>query len=278
MCCQTIRIEEAVSKKSLCALPGKKYQLLHYINGLFSTNFSLLFKMFKPIKKVRVSETAAKQLEELIQNKTFVEGEPLPSERQLMKELQVGRGSIREALRILEIKGFIETQPGIGAFVKSYEGDIFSPLSTWLKDNNEALHHFFEVRSLLEPSTARLASERISPEDLEALQKNHAEFINTVEEDDLPRAILVDAEFHRLIGKATGNKVLSSIMDALYRSMIEGWKAPLKIPGQPRISLREHAEIIDAISNKDGARAAELMSTHLSGALSALGDAGLQKD
>ncbi|WP_415715393.1 GntR family transcriptional regulator [Maridesulfovibrio sp.] len=46
--------------------------------------------MFKPIKKVRVSETAAKQLEELIQNKTFAEGEPLPSERQLMKELQVG--------------------------------------------------------------------------------------------------------------------------------------------------------------------------------------------
>lgn len=232
--------------------------------------------MFKPIKKVRVSETAAKQLEELIQNKTFAEGEPLPSERQLMKELQVGRGSIREALRILEIKGFIETQPGIGAFVKSYEGDIFSPLSTWLKDNNEALRHFFEVRSLLEPSTARMAAERISKEDLDALQKNHDEFAKTVEEEDLPRAILVDAEFHRLIGKATGNKVLSSIMEALYRSMIEGWKAPLKIPGQPRKSLREHTEILDAIKNKDGEKAAQLMTSHLQEALKSLGNAGLK--
>lgn len=235
-------------------------------------------RMFKPIKKVRVSETAAMQLEELIKNKTFIEGEPLPSERQLMKELQVGRGSIREALRILEIKGFIETQPGIGAFVKSYEGDIFSPLSTWLKDNNEALRHFFEVRALLEPSTARMAAERMSEEDFEALQKNHEEFRETVEEEDLPRAILVDAEFHRLIGKGTGNKVLSSIMDALYRSMIEGWKAPLKIPGQPRKSLKEHEEILEAIGNRDGKKAAELMKTHLSEALKGLGDAGLSND
>ncbi|WP_432738451.1 FadR/GntR family transcriptional regulator [Maridesulfovibrio sp. FT414] len=234
--------------------------------------------MFKPIKKVRVSETAAKQLEELIKNKTFVEGEPLPSERQLMQELQVGRGSIREALRILEIKGFIETQPGIGAFVKSYEGDIFSPLSSWLKDNNEALRHFFEVRSLLEPSTARMAAERMSEEDLEALRKNIEEFRSTVEDEDLPRAILVDAEFHRLIGKGTGNKVLSSIMDVLYRTMIEGWKAPLKIPGQPCKSLQEHTMILEAISGKNGDKAAELMSSHLSSALKALGDAGLSKD
>ncbi|CCO22973.1 FadR/GntR family transcriptional regulator [Maridesulfovibrio hydrothermalis] len=231
--------------------------------------------MFKPIKKVRVSETAAKQLEELIQNKTFAEGEPLPSERKLMKELQVGRGSIREALRILEIKGFIETQPGIGAFVKSYEGDIFSPLSTWLTDNNEAVRHFFEVRLLLEPNTARLASERISEENLEDLQKTHEEFIKTVEDEDLPRAIMVDAEFHRLIAKATGNKVLSSIMDALYRSMIEGWKAPLKVPDRPRKSMNEHADILAAIKNKDGERAADLMTSHLSGAVKDLGDAGL---
>ncbi len=234
-------------------------------------------RMFKPIKKVRVSETAAMQLEELIKDGTFAEGQPLPSERGLMKELQVGRGSIREALRILEIKGFIETRPGIGAFVKSHEGDIFSPLSTWLKDNNEALHHFFEVRSLLEPSTARMAAERISDEDLEALKKNLEEFGNTVAAGDLPRAILVDAEFHRLIGKATGNKVLSSIMDALYRTMIEGWKAPLKIPGQPHKSLAEHSEILDAIRAKDGAKASLLMNEHLSSALQALGDAGLRK-
>lgn len=234
-------------------------------------------KIFKPIKKVRVSETAANQLEELIQNKTFAEGEPLPSERQLMKELQVGRGSIREALRILEIKGFIETQPGIGAFVKSYEGDIFSPLSTWLTDNYEALRHFFEVRSLLEPSTARMASERISDEDFEELLRTHEEFKKTVEEEDLPRTIMVDAEFHRLIGKATGNKVLASIMDALYKSMIEGWKAPLKIPGQPSKSLKEHEEILAAIKNKDGELAARLMTSHLREALKALGDAGLNK-
>jgi GntR family transcriptional repressor for pyruvate dehydrogenase complex len=88
---------------------------------------------------------------------------------------------------------------------------------------------------------------------------------------------MVDADFHRLIGKATGNKVLASIMDALYKSMIEGWKAPLKIPGQPSKSMREHEQILSAIKNKDGELAAQLMTSHLSEALKALGDAGLNK-
>ncbi len=233
--------------------------------------------MFTPIKKIRVSETAAKQIEELIRDKTFAENGPLPSERALMKELQVGRGSIREALRILEIKGFIETKPGIGAFVKNSEGDILSPLSTWLMDNNEALIHFFEVRSLLEPNTARLASKRISAENLEELQKTHDEFIKTVDEEDLPRAIMVDAEFHRLIAKATGNKVLMSMMDALYRTMIEGWKAPLKVPGRARKTILEHQEILTAITEKDGDQAALFMATHLERALKELCDAGLSE-
>lgn len=231
--------------------------------------------MLTPIKKARISETAAMQLEELIRSGKFKQGEALPSERKLMKELQVGRGSVREALRILEIKGFIETRPGIGAFVKSFEGDIFSPLSPWLMDNKEAIHHFFEVRTLLEPSAAGFAASRIPPETIEALKKNLEEFISAAEQDDLTRAILSDAEFHRLIGKATGNKVLTSLMDTLYRTMIEGWKASLKVPGRIEKSIAEHKEILKAIEDGDVEKATRLMSEHLSLALDDLEEHGL---
>ncbi|WP_027178342.1 FadR/GntR family transcriptional regulator [Maridesulfovibrio bastinii] len=231
--------------------------------------------MLTPIKKARISETAAIQLEELIRGGTFKEGENLPSERKLMKELQVGRGSVREALRILEIKGYIETKPGIGAFVKSIEGDILSPLSPWLMDNKEAIHHFFEVRYLLEPSAAGFAASRITPETIEALKKNLEEFRTAAEQNDLTRAILSDAEFHRLIGKATGNKVLTSIMDTLHRTMIEGWKASLKVPHRIEKSLREHTEILKTIENGDEKTASKLMREHLSLALDDLEEHGL---
>lgn len=231
--------------------------------------------MLTPIKKARISETAALQLEKMIRTGNFKEGDTLPSERKLMKELQVGRGSVREALRILEIKGFIETKPGIGAFVKSSEGDILSPLSPWLMDNKEAIHHFFEVRYLLEPSAAGFAASRVTPEIIEALKKNIDEFKSAAELEDLTRSILSDAEFHRLIGKATGNKVLTSIMDTLYRTMIEGWKASLKVPDRIAKSLAEHTNILKAIEDGDEVTASKLMREHLSLALDDLEEHGL---
>ncbi|BCR04900.1 GntR family transcriptional regulator [Desulfuromonas versatilis] len=232
-------------------------------------------KLLDPIRRSRISEQVANQIEELIRAQKLNLGDKLPSERQLMEMLGVGRGAVREALRILEIKGYVESRPGIGSFVKDFEGDIRLPFSLWLADRNEILANFFEVRLFLEPNAAALAAKRITPEQLRELAETHQAFCRKVADGDLTGSIKVDAEFHKLIAQATQNKLLAMTMETLNKSVIEGWKASLRAPGRADKTIREHASLLQAIENKDPHEAARLTREHLENAVADLKKSGL---
>lgn len=234
--------------------------------------------LLNPIRKTRISEQVAEQLEALIRQRKLEVGEQLPSERKLMLMLGVGRGAVREALRILEIKGFIETRQGVGAFVHDFEGDIRLPLSLWLSDQREVLANFFEIRFILEPNAAGLAAKRITPTEVVELRRIHNAFRCCVEEDNLPRAILVDADFHRHIARATQNKLLSLTMETLNKSVIEGWKASLRVPGRSMKTVDEHEAILQALESGDSHQAAAVMRKHLRDAAMELREQGLVID
>jgi GntR family transcriptional repressor for pyruvate dehydrogenase complex len=231
--------------------------------------------MLTTIKTTRISENIAEQLENLIREEKLIVGAKLPSERSLMAMLGVGRGAVREALRILEIKGYIESRQGVGAFVKDFDGETLLPLSVWLADQNEALASFFEMRLFIEPNAASLAAKRITPKEVEELRKTHQAFCESVEKGDLTRAIIEDANFHKTIANATKNKFLALTMESLHNSMIKGWKASLRVPGRNTKTIVEHGEVINAIAEKDRAKAAMLMRKHLITAIADLKKAGL---
>jgi len=130
-------------------------------------------------------------------------GSKLPSERDLVEALNVGRSSIREALRILEIMGLVEVLPGKGAFVKAITGDLFMPLSELLSTQQESLHHHFEARMVLEPAAAALAARRASRKEVASLRKNMESFKENLSEENLVGLIRADIQFHRLVANAT---------------------------------------------------------------------------
>lgn len=231
--------------------------------------------LLDPIQRSRISEQVANRLENLIRSKKIGLGEKLPSERQLMETLGVGRGAVREALRILEIKGYVDSRPGIGSFVRDFDGDIRLPFSLWLADRNEILANFFEIRLFLEPNAAALAAKRITPDEYKELLHSHQKFCHKVQENDLPGAIKIDAEFHKLIARATHNKLLAMTMETLNKSVIEGWKASLRAPGRAEKTIDEHAAILTAIEAKDHVAAARLARQHLENAVSDLQKQGL---
>ncbi|WP_147821704.1 FadR/GntR family transcriptional regulator [Salidesulfovibrio onnuriiensis] len=233
-------------------------------------------ELLDPIKKSRISEQVADKLEELILTRQLKQGEKLPSERKLMQMVGVGRGAVREALRILEIKGYIESKQGIGAFVKNADGDIHIPLSHWLSDKNEILPNIFEVRLILEPDVAALAAKRITPKLLDELRATHEEFSQSVEQGDLPKSIMADAQFHELLAKATRNKLLIFTMGTLQKSIIMGWKASLKVPGRSMKTVHEHEEILNAVASGDAHKASAVMRKHLADATTELQDQGME--
>ena len=128
------------------------------------------FKMgrFKPIRQVRVSEEVLSQLKESILLGKFKSGEKLPSERELTEEFQVSRGVIREAIRALEITGFVVLRQGPtgGAFVTDLSFDhVGNAFLDLFLANKVSIPELANVRYYIEPEVARLAALNATQED-----------------------------------------------------------------------------------------------------------------
>mgnify|MGYP003572844104 FL=1 len=223
------------------------------------------------ITKTRLSEAAIEQIKKLIVSENLEPGSKLPSERDLVEALGVGRSSIREALRILEIMGLVEVLPGKGAFVKALTGDLFLPLSEVLISHKESLQHHFEARMVLEPAAAALAARRASPQEVARLYKNMGDFKEKLARENLVGLIRADIEFHRLVANATENRTIAVLMNTITRHDFDGWKAALRTKNRPEKTVAEHTRIIEAIAEGEEKKARSAMRSHLTAARRNLG-------
>ena len=231
--------------------------------------------ILKPIKKKRVSDLIVEQIREMITSNEMEPGQMLPSERELVQTFQVSRSSLREALRILEIMGMIETRAGKGIIVSEKKTEGFESFEIWLKAHKEALEEHFEVRLVIEPDAAFYAAHRAKHETIVKMRKAVEEFKKCRDENDSIGMIRHDSEFHNLIAQATGNHTLLVLMETITRSLLEGWKATLHIPSRVEKTISEHSDILSAIEQEQDAEARNLMRKHLVNAINDLKEHGM---
>lgn len=106
-----------------------------------------------------------KQLREMIAIDGLRTGDKIPSERELSERLNVGRSSVREALRALELLGLIETRRGEGTFIRDFQGNqLVQLLSTFILQDEKAKKDVYETKNLIEMDCLRLALSRINSE------------------------------------------------------------------------------------------------------------------
>ncbi len=219
------------------------------------------------ITKTRLSQDAAASIKEYLRKENATPGDKLPAERDLCERLGISRTSVREALRILEIQGVIEVRPGSGAYFLGWKNELTLSLTEWLPKNFENVREHFEVRQLIEPHAAALAAERATPQMIARIKETLEKFKHALLQEDLSATILADTEFHRLISEASGNHVLTLIMHTISRSLMDGWKASLRVPERPEKTTTEHQRIFDAICQRDSEAARLAMLTHLQNAV-----------
>ncbi|MDD4766590.1 MAG: GntR family transcriptional regulator [Desulfotomaculaceae bacterium] len=185
--------------------------------------------------------------------KAIIIGKLKPGERlmeiQLAEEMGVSRTPVREAIRKLELEGFVVMVPRKGAYVAGVS----------VKD----IADVFEVRSALEGLAASLASERITEEEMEDLEKV---FHLITGEEDLLTVVKKDNEFHELIYKASRNQRLTQIITNLSEQINRFRLTSLSIPGRLKIAVDEHKKIIEAISERNAELANALASEHMENA------------
>ena len=199
-----------------------------------------------------------------IADRGLAPGTPLPAEKSMLDDYGIARGTLREALRFLEIQGVvtIKTGPGGGPVVgEPGSRHLASIIAMMLQLESAPFRAVLEARTTLEPPMAAQAAMRISPEDLERLHESVHRMGERL--DDLDFFLYENEGFHRIIGEASGNKVFALIISSL-NWIIDGTPLGVDYPISARESVWfEHQRIYRAIADHDPDRATAAMAVHI---------------
>jgi len=222
--------------------------------------------MFNSVKSNKVSEHIVEQIRKAIFEGTLKPGDKLPPERELMKNFTVSKATLREAMRSLEVLGFLDIRKGVsgGAFV--IEVDMKKARDSFinfLHFKNLSLTDLTEVRLVLEAHIAEKVARSITENDLKRLKKLIEESEYALKHGISHESRTNEIEFHRIIGGATGNPILMFILDFVDNLLSES-KAILK-PGQEfsHKVLRAHKRIYSALLERDVKKVREEMVKHI---------------
>lgn len=219
----------------------------------------------EPVRPLALKERVIRQLTRLIDEGALKPGDRLPSERELSEELQVSRGTVREAVQFLQALGLLEIRHGSGTFVRlaADPSDLREEWREWTIRHAERIHDLLEIRKGLEPFAAELAARRAEPEDLAAMEDALDQMQPAVDSPNVTALIQADLAFHHALCAAAANAALSEFVDALGDQLLRERGTTWNLPGRPERSLREHRAICDAVSAGDPRRARQAVLEHL---------------
>ena len=218
---------------------------------------------FKALKQPRISEEVLRQLKEAILLGRYQSGEKLPSERELTEAFQVSRGVIREAIRVLEITGFVVTRQGPtgGAFVTELSFDhLGNAFLDLFLANRLAIPEMTHVRLLIEPEVARLAAQNANVAVAEKLKRAQQAEFNPA--DNNSALVTKMQDVHLILAENCGNHILEAIsksMLKLTREIVEAVEPDHKALH----AAGEHQTVVEAVIGGDSAAAAKAMRTHV---------------
>lgn len=216
----------------------------------------------RAVKPTYIYQQVARELARHITENNMQPGDPLPSERDLCLQLSASRPSLREALRMLEMVGLVETRRGGSAVVGSFDLRL---LTEWIgrsiPRSNENMRGLLVVRDVLEVRATELSAERITPEQCAELEE-----ILRVTEEKVKRGEEVldeDIIFHEAIFRACGNAVLQRLTDVISGLLIDLRRDVLAGQGGGARMLEHHREIAVALAAHDPDAAGHAMRDHI---------------
>ena len=214
------------------------------------------------IRKAKVYEQIAQQIQRLICDGFLKPGDKLPPERELAEIFHVSRGSLRDAVRALEVTGLVEPRQGEGTVVRAPSADsLINPLTTVLLRQRVFVSELLEFRAMIEPVLARRAAKYASAKDLEQLEDILRRQQEKVDRGEL--AVEEDSEFHNTIAHAAKNTVVLNVLDAFMDLLRESREKSLQVEGRLQKSLEGHRQIFHAIQRHDPVGAENAMRRHI---------------
>ena len=222
--------------------------------------------MFQIVPRDKISLHIIRQIRQSILSGKLLPGHRLPPEKDLMAEFGVSKQTIREALRALEVLGFLEIRKGANGgavVVEVSEETARESIANFLHFKDVSVRDLSETRRLTEPYLARLAAERMTPEDIAELEEIYQAHKGTLDRGEIVYGGENEVGFHTRIAEASDNPVLVLIMDFVH-SMFREIKLELQPgPGFSWMVSAAHGRILEAIKDGDGDRAEAEKHRHI---------------
>jgi GntR family transcriptional repressor for pyruvate dehydrogenase complex len=217
---------------------------------------------FETVRKVRRYEQVAEQIRNLISGGQLKPGDLLPPERELAVKLGVGRSSIRDAVRTLEVMGILDPRQGHGTVVRDLSTEaLVVPLASILTRKREMVSELLEVRRMLEPALAARAAKNATAQEIVEMGRildRHEAKLRRGEQ-----AVDEDSEFHYALALAARNSVVLRVLDVLMDLLRESRSRSLQVKGRPKRSFEGHRRILRAIQKRDAKAAESAVRKHL---------------
>jgi GntR family transcriptional regulator, transcriptional repressor for pyruvate dehydrogenase complex len=218
-------------------------------------------RTIQPIRRLKLSDSVAAQLERMILEGSYAVDERLPSERALAEQFGVGRSTMREALRIVESAGLVRIEHGIGVFVASDTKRAPGLSADSLVVDGYTIPELFEVRLAIEREAAGIAAKRITPAEASKLEA----ILIRADDPELSNAgfIELDAQLHRSIVHATKNKLMIRVFASIEPLFVAYSHRVIELEGRRRVAHTGHQRIVDAVVSRHSREARDGIVAHL---------------
>lgn len=231
----------------------------------------------KNIKSEKIQDQVYGQLKTLLLEGYWGVGEQIPSEADLCRMMGVSRVSVRTALKSLIAQGFLVSRQGEGTFVVDISVDmnmdVLIPIIGLDKRN---ILEVLEYRKILEVGIVPLIIEKITREDLQALEQNLMDLEQTPE-GEIERITDLDLEFHRMLCRISGNSLIikvNKILGNLFRKSMEDVVVALG----NQTGRRYHRRIFEALQQGDQTKTTDLVTEHIQNTIESIERAELDSD
>ncbi len=225
--------------------------------------------MFHAAKQNRIFQDVVDQIEEAILSGQLQPGDTLPSERDLKDMFQTSRGTLREALRVLEQKGLIEIKLGVGggSVVKAAPLEqVCKGLDLLIRFQKISLHHLSEFREDVESSVAAIAARRAAPNDIEALDDllNDARGYRDLGVEYWREFVEVDKKIHQALARITGNPMYIVVHQTVHDNIQRYYEQFLPWTSQMlQENYQDLCDIVQSVKDRQDDKARALAHRHV---------------
>jgi len=225
--------------------------------------------MFQTARPTKIFQDVVSQIEEAILTGRIKTGQTLPSERDLKTTFQISRGTLREALRVLEQKGLIEIRLGVGggSVVRAMDaGGVSESLGLLIRSQKVSLNHLAEFREGMEGSIAAQAAERRSASDIRKLKDLLEDARSCVRAGRQRRDefLEVDKQIHTTIAATTQNPIYQSVLTSIHDNIHRYYDRFLSMDDlELQENFRDLCGLVDAIEKGSADDARRLAREHV---------------